>query len=422
MDSHRKLKILIVDDSLLNLRIIAAAIERNGYETVLASRVDQVFQYISKETPDLILLDVIMPQMNGYEVCKLLKNDNKTKDIPIIFITTQAGISDIAKGFEVGAVDYINKPFHELELISRVKNHLQLKELHDQLRKSNEELQKTNTELIKANETIQYNKIQQEFFTNLSHELKTPLNLIFSTVQLMESNMKNKLILSNEQAKRYGKSLKQNSYRMLRLVNNLIDITKMDSGYFQLNLQNYNIVSIVEDITLSVANYIENHHINLIFDTTVEEKIIAVDADAIERIMLNLLSNAVKFTKQGNLIIIKIYDLGESIAISVKDTGIGIPRDKLRVIFDRFRQVDKTLTRNHEGSGIGLSIVKALVEMHNGEITVKSEYGTGSEFIIKLPVRVLEKEDHEIQTDHYSDKDSYIASISVEFSDIYSIS
>ena len=181
--------------------------------------------------------------------------------------------------------------------------------------------------------------------------------------------------------------MKQNCYRLLRLINNLIDISKIDSGFLNPNLKNYNIVSVVEDITLSVAEYIQDKGVEVIFDTNVEEKIIACDPDNIERIILNLLSNAVKFTNAGDQITVEVMDNEDYIEISVKDTGIGIPEDKLKVIFERFRQVDNSLSRSHEGSGIGLSLVKALVDMHDGSINVNSNLGEGTEFIIKLPAR-----------------------------------
>ncbi|QZY56619.1 ATP-binding response regulator [Crassaminicella profunda] len=418
MDNLKKTKILIADDSQLNLRIIGDVIKSNGYEPIVVSRGNEVFKYAKKEKPELILLDIIMPKMDGYEVCEILKTNKETKDIPIIFLTGQSKIEDVAKGFEVGAVDYINKPFHEVELIARVKTHLQLKKLHDKLRKSNKQLHKMNIELLKANEIIQYNKLQTEFFANISHEFRTPLNLIFSTIQLFELCMQDHLDTKDS---KYIKIMKQNCYRLLRLVNNLIDITKIDSGYFEIQLQNHDIVQIVENITLSISEYIERNDLSLIFDTDVEEKMIACDVDKIERMILNLLSNAVKFTKPGGKILVRIYDQKEHVLISVKDTGKGIPKNKIDTIFERFMQIDKSLSRKKEGSGIGLSLVKALVQMHKGEIFVKSEYGKGTEFIIKLPAKVLPIEDKEIQVDDNYNQHNYIENINIEFSDIYSI-
>jgi signal transduction histidine kinase len=210
--------------------------------------------------------------------------------------------------------------------------------------------------------------------------------------------------------------MKQNCFRLLRLVNNLIDLSRFDSGYLKLNLSNQNIVSIVEDITLSVASYIEGHGVSITFDTDCEEKIMAVDIDKIERIILNLLSNSTKFTDKGGSIFVNMSDLGEKIAISVRDTGIGIPQDKLNSVFDRFSQVDKTLTRNKEGSGIGLSLVKTLVEMHGGTIQINSVEGAGCEVCIELPAGTVE---YETPSGDLLIARSNVEKINVEFSDIY---
>ncbi len=270
-------------------------------------------------------------------------------------------------------------------------------------------------------ERIALDKLKTEFFANLSHELKTPINLIFSSIQLLELKIQNKNIQNNEiNINQFIEVLKQNCYRIVRLSNNLIDITKIDSGYFELDLKKCDIVNLIEDITLSSREYMEDKKIKLIFDTEVEEKIIDIDPDAMERILLNLLSNSVKFSKEKGYIMVSIYDKGENIVLSVKDNGIGIPRNKLNLIFDRFRQIDKSLTRNHEGSGIGLSLVKSLVNMHGGDIFVKSTWGQGTEFLITLPAKQPERKENELKLNTYQEmKNKNIEVIHIEFSDIY---
>lgn len=282
-------------------------------------------------------------------------------------------------------------------------------------RKEAEENQLRSKEQL--NEAISLDALKSDFFSNLSHELRTPLNVIMSTLQLLESQRKNKGTDASYKQEKYFNIMKQNCYRQLRLVNNMIDSTKIDSGFFEINQQNHNIVSIIENITLSVSVYIKNKGIELVFDTDVEEKITACDLDGIERIILNLLSNAVKFTEQGGCINVNIKDKGETILISVKDSGIGIPMDKHKVIFDRFRQVDKSLTRSHEGSGIGLSLVKSLVVMHGGKISVQSEYGKGTEFLIEIPIKTVPEDSTTIKAE--SKQQSNVEKIQIEFADIY---
>ncbi|APH18244.1 sensory box protein [Clostridium botulinum] len=268
---------------------------------------------------------------------------------------------------------------------------------------------KKNIELL--NESREYNKLITEFLSNISHELKTPLNVIFTAVQLLGFYEED---CNNEKQDKYLKLIKQNCYRLMKLINNLLDTTKLDSGYLKLNLVNYNIVNLIEEITLSVTSYAESKGINIIFDTNVEEKIIAVDTDKIERIILNLLSNSIKFTNPGGNIFVNVKDSGENVYIHVKDTGVGIPSDKLESIFERFFQVDKTLKKNKEGTGIGLHLVKSFVEMHNGTVTIKSELGKGTEFIIKLPAVVCEKQVKSKNIIY----EANIERINMEFSDI----
>ena len=285
-------------------------------------------------------------------------------------------------------------------------------------RKEAEENQRKSKEQL--NEAITLDELKSDFFSNLSHELRTPLNVIMSTLQLLESQRKNEGIKDvYDKQEKYYNIMKQNCYRQLRLVNNIIDSSKIDAGFFKINQQNHNIVSIVENIALSVSDYIKNKGIELIFDTDVEEKVTACDLDGIERIILNLLSNAVKFTSQGGFINVNIKDKGEAVIISVKDTGIGIPNDKQKIVFDRFRQVDKSLTRNHEGSGIGLSLVKSLVVMHGGKISVQSDYGKGSEFLVEIPIKTVQEES--IVTHEESKQQNNVEKIQIEFADIYKL-
>lgn len=255
-----------------------------------------------------------------------------------------------------------------------------------------EQLQKNiEKERIRLSEIKKYDRMKTDFFANISHELRTPINLIFSAIQVYKLKLK-ECICENSCSDRYKyiKIMEQNCYRLLRLVNNLIDITKIDSGYFNIDEVNYNIVSLVEDTTLSIADYIKSKGLSIVFDTDVEEKIIACDPEEIERILLNLLSNAIKFTPRGGNIMVNVEDGNKSISIKVKDTGKGIPKEKLNSIFERFVQVDKSLARENEGSGIGLSLVKALVELHGGTISVKSKEGYGSEFIIHIPCKLVD--------------------------------
>lgn len=272
-------------------------------------------------------------------------------------------------------------------------------------------------EKIAYEKAIELESIKSQFFSNISHEFKTPLNIILATMQVINKNIENKSIISIKGANldRYMNSIKQNCYRLLRLVNNIIDISKIDYGYYDIELGNYNIVSVVEDITMSVLEYVNNKGIELVFDTEVEEEIIACDPDKIERIILNLLSNAIKYTEADGKISVNIYSDKENVYITVSDTGIGIPEEKINKIFERYEQIDNKLTRNFNGSGIGLSLVRSLVEMHEGRVWVESKVNEGSKFIISLPKKT-------VATENVKSIDltkSKVEKCSIEFSDIY---
>ena len=269
----------------------------------------------------------------------------------------------------------------------------------------------------KLEETIQLESIRNEFFGNISHEFKTPLNIILGIVQLIDKNIELDNI-TKENLIRHVDIMKQNSYRLLRLVNNLIDISRIDIGYYNLQPSNYNIVKVIEDITLSIAEYVKHKKINMIFNTDVEEITLACDPDKIERVMLNLLSNAIKYTDDNGDIYVSLNKVNEDVVVSVKDSGVGIPNDKLELIFDRFGQANDILSRRCEGSGIGLSIVKSIVEMHGGKIEVFSEIGKGSEFVFNIPIKILEEENVILTCDN---KDYHVEKCNIEFSDIYSI-
>lgn len=279
------------------------------------------------------------------------------------------------------------------------------------------------TEEIKANHHMEKTlKMQEEFLANISHELKTPLNVIFSTAQLFELYLKNDSLMNNkDKIINSIHIIRQNCYRLSKLISNIVDLSKIESGFFELNMSNENIVSVVEDIVQSVSGYVQSKELSIIFDTDTEEKIIACDPNKIERIILNLISNAIKFSQPGNEIYVKILNKNDIVEISVKDSGIGIDKKYLHAIFGRFKQVDKSFTRNAEGSGIGLCLVKSIVELHGGKISVESKLGKGSKFKIELPSRTIEKIKNINENNMLNNiLNNNVEMINVEFSDIYS--
>jgi len=273
---------------------------------------------------------------------------------------------------------------------------------------------KAEKEKIEAIEKVLSTK--DEFISLISHEFKTPLNVIYSAIQLIEYAYANDV---SDKVKDLIKNIKQNTFRQLRLVNNLLYITRLNSGRLNLHIKNIDIVSLTRQISQSVKLYSDQKNIELLFKCDLESKKIATDDEKLERIILNLLSNAIKFTDQGGSVTVSIKEDKESnmVTLEVSDTGIGVPKDKQELIFERFGQVDSNLSRQAEGTGIGLSLVKKLVEALNGGIVLDSESGHGSTFKISLPANQHLEEEN---SDSFLDESSRLVSaLNVEFSDIY---
>lgn len=227
-------------------------------------------------------------------------------------------------------------------------------------------------------------QLKTDFIVNMSHELRTPLNIISSASTLLEMKVNKGEEVENEYILDKVERINQNSNRLRRLINNLIDITKFDSGFYECRCKNENIVYVVEDIVFASVDYANEKDIEILFDTDAEEIITSIDKEKIERVILNLLSNAIKFTNENGKIEVHIKHDDKFVYISIKDNGIGIPKEKIEQIFHRFYQVDSILSRKNEGSGIGLCIVDEIIKMHNGKVEIYSEENKGTTFEIIL--------------------------------------
>lgn len=257
--------------------------------------------------------------------------------------------------------------------------------------------------------------IKDEFLSIISHEFRTPLNVINTAIQTMNFICRDEL---SEKSKKYVDIIKQNTFRQLRLVNNLLDITRAAAGNIKINKKNIDIVFLTKSIVDSVYTYASQKQVMVTFLSSIQEKIIGIDDEKYERILLNLLSNAIKFTPSGKSIVVKLRNVKGKVSIEVKDDGIGIPVDKLDMIFERFGQVDSSLSRQTEGAGIGLPLVKKLVEAFGGSISVKSKLGKGSIFNILLPSdKAIDEQDDNLRVDLTDNRLVHVTN--VEFSDIY---
>ena len=261
-----------------------------------------------------------------------------------------------------------------------------------------------------------YDLSKVNFLSNLTHEFKTPLNLIFSSIQLLNKKIEMTKNFSYEDMEKYLKIINQNSYRILKLVNNISDDNKIDLGHSNYTPINANIVYFIEDICESIEPFVKSNNMNIIFDTDIEELNISFDMEKMERIILNLVSNAVKFRKENHgEITLSITHDKDFVTINVKDNGIGMSKNDIDKIFEKYVRLNDKRSIVKEGTGIGLSLVKSLVKLHNGEVTVNSELGSWTEFTIKIPNKTtIEK-----FIDTYDKDLDRVEKIKIEFSDIY---
>lgn len=268
----------------------------------------------------------------------------------------------------------------------------------------------------KYEEIKEYDKIRTEFFANISHEVRTPINIIYSTIQLLNKEKNNGSEAIANYYIKYEKTISQNCLRILRLLNNIIDLSRYDAGFFKPYFKNYDIVSVVEDTTMSTLPFCKNKDINLMFDTDIEELFVKLDVTQMERVILNLVSNAVKFTPRGGDIAVLLSVNKYFVDIRIKDSGPGIEKDMQEFIFERFVQTDKSLKRNQEGSGIGLAIVKSIVNLHEGIVKVEASDEHGTTILVRIPNITMEGECEEINMIEGS---SLNEKAEIEFSDIY---
>jgi signal transduction histidine kinase len=258
-------------------------------------------------------------------------------------------------------------------------------------------------------------KEQEDFVLNISHDLRSPLNIILSILQCYKDDYKG--IKKCDQCQEHMDIIKRNSYKILKLVNNLIDTTKLEKKHYSIKRENLDVINLIEWNISSIDKYAKQKEISLVFDTNVEECVMAVDPEALDRIIMNLISNAIKFSPKGSSIYINTWKSINQLTISIRDEGIGIPKEEQDTIFNRFVQSSRNKKSENSGSGIGLDLVRYLIKAHSGSVELKSEENRGCEFIIKLPIEILN--DNETIKNKCLNAKSKVEVLEVEFSDIY---
>ncbi|MCP4345765.1 MAG: response regulator [Desulfobacterales bacterium] len=373
--------ILIIDDNVNNIKVIVDYLKKSGFETAVARNGIIGLKRAKLLKPALILLDIMMPEMDGFETCRRLKENNVTKDIPVIFMTALDNIENKLRAFTCGGVDYITKPAQREEVLARVNTHLKIR---------NQAI-----EIETARQTaVQADKAKSQFLANMSHEIRTPMNAIINMARFLADTR-----LDTEQ-KEYTDTILASSDILLSVIKDILDFSKIEAGKLDLEILDFNPRDMAGELARFFSSKADEKGLRLEYYIAPEvPEALCGDPARIRQILLNYINNAVKFTEKGEIEInVSLKEKSDSYIVlycSVTDTGVGIPEDRMNLLFHPFSQADASTTRKHGGTGLGLAISRQLAEMMGGEAGVESKEGVGSTFWFTA---VLEKSEAEIET------------------------
>ncbi len=363
-------KILLVDDNPINIRVAAKILRTNNYNISFSQSGKGAIQKANKIDFDLILLDIMMPEMDGYEVCKILKEQPQTRNIPIIFLTARTETENVVQAFELGGADYVTKPFNGNELLSRVETHIRLK-------KSREALEETNIKLKESNDT------KDKMFSIISHDLLGPFGNIKESLELIANK---EVEMDEESMLQFIKATWNSISNSYSLLENLLYWARNQQGKMVYNPKIIDLNKIIHETYDLLANVAKNKSITL--KTNILKQFEAyADKNAVKTIQRNLIANAIKFTKPGGSITTQIIEFNKSfLQVSVCDTGVGMEHNKALQLFSgKEKNEPKWGTKGEKGVGLGLVISKEFVEKHGGKIWAESQPDKGSTFYFTLP-------------------------------------
>jgi len=386
--TRSKESILIVDDTPANLQLLAVMLSEQGYKVRIAQDGTIALLSVESSLPDLILLDIMMPEINGYEVCSKLKASSLTKDIPIIFISALSEVFDKVKAFEVGGVDYITKPFQAQEVLARVEHQLQIRRLSQQLVEQNarlqQEVQRREIAEVEVRKSLskeqELNQLKSYFVSMVSHEFRNPLTTILGFTELIRDFGQQ---LSEEKKQGYIRQIEEAARRMTALLNDVLSIGQAEAGKLEFNPKPLDVEEFCTDLVeeIKLGNSVQPI---IAFSGPSQLTKACLDKNLLRQILTNLLSNAIKYSPEGSTVIFDLVCQDEQAIFYIKDQGIGIsPEDQQRLFesFHRGGNVGKI-----SGTGLGLTIAKKAVDLHGGKIAVKSEVGVGTTFSVAIPL------------------------------------
>jgi signal transduction histidine kinase len=369
--------ILVVDDDPRNVRLVESMLKPSGYVILQAYDGREALHRVETERPDLILLDVMMPELSGFELCTLLRGRHETRLLPILMVTALNALEDKVRGLELGADDFLTKPINRTELLAKVRSILRVKRLQDQVEKHRRELEAANRELLLTQ------RFQESMTQMVVHDLKNPLAGIMGNIQLVQ--MQHERMAAPRREELLQRSL-DSARQMARMIQNILEVAKLEEQKMPLKREALDVRAIVAEQTAEIASLSARDGIRL--ETDVAPGLPPVDADRelLGRILGNLLSNAFKHTPAGGRITVSAGEEGDRIVLSVRDTGEGIPEDLLPYIFEKFVAGESENRRRQTyDSGLGLTFCRLAVECHGGDIAVASRLGEGTVVTVHLP-------------------------------------
>lgn len=361
-------KVLILDDNSENLNVLYNYLHKIGYKVYVMQDPINAVKQIPDIMPDLILLDIMMPEMDGFEVCKILKSKDKTKSIPIIFITALTETADKLKGFKLGAVDYITKPFEYGEVSARIRTHLTILKQSQKLNELNDALQKSN-------------EAKDQLFSIISHDLKTPFSGFLGLVKLMIEDFEN---MESDDMKLNLESIHSAAKRLYALLENLLEWSRLQAGKINFNPENVNLFDTVNNVLNIYESILQKKRIS-IKNNIIPSYYLNADSNMLQTILRNLINNAIKYTHKNGLITLDADETENDIQIIISDTGIGMRENRLETLFSIKHKMSAKGTEGEEGTGLGLILTENLIRKHGGTIRAESIYSKGSSFIFNLP-------------------------------------
>lgn len=380
--SEEKGKVLVVDDIPANIRMVVTLLTERNIDVSFAAEGKKGLELALNNNPDLILLDVSMPGMDGFEVCKLLKENPITKDIPVIFLTGRNQGEELLRGFEVGAVDYITKPISQKELLARVSTHLKLKKVQDKEKEAYRIIRKKNDAL--KQKTMQLEEavaLKERIFEIVAHDLKNPFNSLIGFSEVLIEEIYEYDI---PQILSFLKMIHDTANKGFSLLQNFIEWSLSQSGKLSTRPQQFDFFDLLEDSISFHSSTANNKNIELV-NKVEKNTYLYADINMVSTIIRNLLSNAIKFTNAGGQVTVDAVVKSESVEIIVSDTGVGISTERKEEMFDSDVKENSTGTNGESGTGLGLKLCRDFVRMNKGDIWVDSTPGVGSQFHISLP-------------------------------------